>query len=57
VAPVFLPNSRIIVCSAETPSIGLGLEWSITTATLAGSNTASTPMFSSARIASGVVPS
>ena len=35
-APVFLPNSRIIVCSALTPSMGDGELWSMTTRDLAG---------------------
>ena len=55
--PVRLPNSRMIVCSAETPSIGEGELWSITTATFVGSNTFSTPMRSSALMAKGEVPS
>jgi hypothetical protein len=52
-----LPKSRIMVCSALTPSIGLGEEWSMTSATFSGSKTSSTPMLASARMASGEVPS
>jgi len=55
--PVRLPNSRICVCSAETPSIGEGELWSMTTATFFGSKTLVTPMRSSALMASGDVPS
>src|SRR5450759_3032736 len=47
----------MIVCSAETPSIGDGELWSTTTATFLGSKTFSTPIRSSALIASGDVPS